>query len=83
MKLKPRDPNKDTLMTLPMLSYSYGQIGVLETLGGFFAYFCTFACNGWLPKDLLFSQSRFESSAVNDLSDSYGQEWVNSIHMAV
>ncbi|OXA57033.1 Sodium/potassium-transporting ATPase subunit alpha [Folsomia candida] len=83
MKLKPRDPNKDTLMTLPMLSYSYGQIGVLETLGGFFAYFCTFACNGWLPKDLLFSQSRFESSAVNDLSDSYGQEWSYDTRMTL
>jgi sodium/potassium-transporting ATPase subunit alpha len=76
MKLKPRDPSKDTLMTAQLLSYCYGQVAFIETLAGFFAYFVTFACHGWLPRHLLFNRKSFESKAVGDLEDSYGQEWV-------
>lgn len=54
MKLIPRDPNIDTLMTLPMLSFSYGQVAVIETVASFFSYVVVFASNGWLPYDLLF-----------------------------
>jgi magnesium-transporting ATPase (P-type) len=34
MLLKPRDPKKDRLMSGSMLSYSYGQVAVIETLAG-------------------------------------------------
>jgi sodium/potassium-transporting ATPase subunit alpha len=83
MQLKPRDPNKDILLSMPMLSYSYGQVAVIETLAGFLSYFVTFARDGWLPLDLLFCQSRFENDAVNDLEDSYGQEWTYESRLAM
>jgi len=78
MKLKPRNPRKDTLVTAQVLSYSYGQVAVIETVAGFFAYFVTFACQGWYPLDLFFIQRLWDSAAVNDLPDSYGQEWTHS-----
>lgn len=76
MKLKPRDPNHDVLITGPMLSYSYGQAACIETFSGFLAYFVTFACYGWLPQQLIFHQREYESENINDLQDSFGQEWV-------
>ncbi len=75
MKLKPRNP-KDSLVTAQVLSYSYGQVSVIETAAGFFAYFVTFGYQGWLPYRLLYIQASWDSAAINDLEDSYGQEWV-------
>jgi len=78
MKLRPRDPTKEKLVSAQVLSYSYGQVSVIETLAGFLAYFVTFLCNGWFPWDLIFIQSRWDSGSINDLEDSYGQEWAYS-----
>lgn len=60
-----------------LISYSYGQLGVIESAAGFFAYAVVMAQNGFLPLTLLGIQSRWDSNVVNDLQDSYGQEWVS------
>lgn len=75
MKRRPRDPFRDKLVNNRLISLSYGQIGMMQASAGFFTYFVIMAENGFLP-NILFGIRRFwDSRAVNDLQDSYGQEW--------
>ena len=78
MRRKPRDAKKDKLVNERLISMSYGQIGMMQASAGFFTYFVIMAENGFLPRDLLGIRMKWDSKAVNDLSDSYGQEWVSS-----
>lgn len=77
MKLRPRNPKKQGLVTKELLSYTYGQTAVIECIAGFFAYFLVYAQSGWLPGDLIGIEKRWHSRAINDLRDSYGQEWAS------
>jgi len=56
---------------------AYGQIGMIQAAAGFFVYFVIMAENGFLPKKLFGIRKMWDSKAVNDLTDSYGQEWVS------
>lgn len=56
---------------------AYGQIGMIQAAAGFFVYFVIMAENGFLPGKLFGIRESWDSKAVNDLSDSYGQEWVS------
>lgn len=53
---------------------------MIESAAGFFAFFVVMAQNGFLPNRLIGIQSQWDSNAVNDLTDSYGQEWVSCTH---
>uniref|UniRef100_F1KRT3 Sodium/potassium-transporting ATPase subunit alpha n=1 Tax=Ascaris suum TaxID=6253 RepID=F1KRT3_ASCSU len=75
MKRKPRDSKHDKLVNERLISVAYGQIGMIQASSGFFAYVYIMAENGFLPWDLLGMRSRWDSRAVNDLEDSYGQQW--------
>ncbi|CAG2059027.1 unnamed protein product [Timema podura] len=55
---------------------AYGQIGMIQAAAGFFVYFVIMAENGFLPTKLLGIRKQWDSKAVNDVTDSYGQEWV-------
>lgn len=59
---------------------AYGQIGMIQAAAGFFTYFIIMAENGFLPKTLFGIRKQWDSKGVNDLEDSYGQEWVNWIN---
>ena len=58
-----------------MVTLCYGQIAMVEASGAFFAYLVVMAENGFWPSRLLGLRRAWESSSVNDLRDSYGQEW--------
>jgi sodium/potassium-transporting ATPase subunit alpha len=58
---------------------AYGQIGMMQASAGFFTYFVIMAENGFWPKYLFGLRKQWDSKAINDLPDSYGQEWVTSI----
>lgn len=58
---------------------AYGQIGMIQAAAGFFVYFVIMAENGFLPMTLFGIRKMWDSKAVNDLTDSYGQEWVSSL----
>lgn len=60
---------------------AYGQIGMIQAAAGFFVYFVIMAENGFLPMTLFGIRKQWDSKAVNDLTDSYGQEWVNTMIM--
>lgn len=75
MSLPPRDPTKDKLVNERTIGFAYGQIGVVQAAAGFFVYFVIMAENGFLPGILFGLRSAWDSKEINDLEDSYGQEW--------
>ncbi|GFX31121.1 hypothetical protein TNCV_2026241 [Trichonephila clavipes] len=75
MKRQPRDPKKDKLVNERLISMSYGQIGMMQAAAGFFSYFVIMSENGFWPDRLLGLRKEWDSAAVNDLKDSYNQEW--------
>lgn len=50
--------------------------GMIQALGGFFAYFVIMAENGFLPSVLVGIRLNWDDRSNNDLEDSYGQQWV-------
>ncbi|CAD5227303.1 unnamed protein product [Bursaphelenchus xylophilus] len=75
MKRSPRDPQHDKLVNERLISLAYGQIGMIQALAGFFTYFWIMADNGFKPDRLYGLRAEWDSLAVNNLRDSYGQEW--------
>ncbi|XP_076008691.1 sodium/potassium-transporting ATPase subunit alpha-3b isoform X1 [Genypterus blacodes] len=75
MKRQPRNPFRDKLVNERLISIAYGQIGMIQALGGFFSYFVILAENGFLPIDLVGIRLNWDDRSVNDLEDSYGQQW--------
>ncbi|CAF91532.1 unnamed protein product, partial [Tetraodon nigroviridis] len=75
MKRQPRNPLRDKLVNERLISIAYGQIGMIQALGGFFTYFVIMAENGFLPSVLVGIRLNWDDRSVNDLEDSYGQQW--------
>jgi len=75
MKRQPRNPFTDKLVNERLISMAYGQIGMIQASAGFFVYFVILAENGFLPGYLFGIRKKWDSQAINDLEDSYGQEW--------
>jgi len=75
MKRQPRNPFTDRLVNERLISMAYGQIGMIQASAGFFVYFVILAENGFWPSKLFGIRKAWDSQAVNDLTDSYGQEW--------
>ena len=75
MKRPPRNPFTDELVNERLISMAYGQIGMIQASAGFFAYFVIMCENGFWPSKLMGLRKSWDSRAVNDLEDSFGQEW--------
>ncbi|XP_046450818.1 sodium/potassium-transporting ATPase subunit alpha-B-like [Daphnia pulex] len=75
MKRRPRNPKTDKLVNDRLISMAYGQVGMMQASAGFFTYFVIMAENGFWPKYLFGIRKQWDSKAINDLPDSYGQEW--------
>ena len=58
---------------------AYGQIGMIQASAGFFVYFVIMGENGFWATKLLGLREQWDSRGVNDVQDSYGQEWVSFI----
>merc|ERR1712029_753130 len=71
----PRNPFTDRLVNERLISMAYGQIGMIQASAGFFVYFVIMAENGFWPQKLLGLRQKWDAQSVNDLEDSYGQEW--------
>ena len=78
MKRRPRDPKRDKLVNDRLISMAYGQIGFIQAAAGFYVYCVILGENGFLPHTLPGIRKYWDSKGVNDLQDSYGQEWVSS-----
>ncbi|XP_053419919.1 potassium-transporting ATPase alpha chain 2 isoform X2 [Nycticebus coucang] len=75
MNRKPRHKKRDRLVNAPLAVYSYLHIGLMQALGAFLVYFTVYAQEGFLPISLINLRVEWEKDNVNDLEDSYGQEW--------
>merc|ERR1740124_149358 len=75
MKRAPRNPYTDKLVNERLISITYGMIGMIQAGAGFFTYTVILAENGFLPSYLFGLRKYWDSPAINDLQDSYGQEW--------
>ncbi|MEQ2161417.1 Sodium/potassium-transporting ATPase subunit alpha-1 [Goodea atripinnis] len=53
----------------------YGEGGMIQALAGFFTYFVILAENGFLPSTLVGIRVSWDNKYINDLEDSYGQQW--------
>lgn len=49
---------------------------MIQALGGFFTYFVIMAENGFLPSGLVGIRLQWDDRWINDVEDSYGQQWV-------
>ena len=75
MKRQPRNPFTDKLVNERLISMAYGQIGMIQAAAGFFVYLVIMAENGFWPSKLYGIRKKWDSHAINDLEDSYYQEW--------
>merc|ERR1712106_974219 len=75
MKRQPRNPFTDKLVNERLISMAYGQIGMIQASAGFFVSVIILCENGFWPSKLLGLRRAWDSIAVSDLEDSYGQEW--------
>ncbi|KAM7114883.1 potassium-transporting ATPase alpha chain 2 [Molossus nigricans] len=78
MNRKPRHKKKDRLVNKPLAVYSYLHIGLMQSLGAFLVYFTVYAQEGFRPRTLIGLRTEWEQDSVNDLEDSYGQEWTRT-----
>ncbi|XP_019910600.1 sodium/potassium-transporting ATPase subunit alpha-1 [Esox lucius] len=75
MKRQPRNAKTDKLVNERLISMAYGQIGMMQATAGFFTYLVIMAENGFYPLDLLGIRMYWENKYLNDMEDSYGQQW--------
>ncbi|XP_074171832.1 potassium-transporting ATPase alpha chain 1 isoform X2 [Rhinolophus sinicus] len=75
MHLRPRNPKRDRLVNEPLAAYSYFQIGAIQSFAGFADYFTAMAQEGWFPLLCVGLRPQWENHHLQDLQDSYGQEW--------
>jgi len=75
MERMPRNSKTDHLVTSQLIGFAYGQIGMIQAVAGFFTYFVIMVENGFFPSKLINLRSEWDSKAINDLEDSYGQNW--------
>ncbi|XP_059140983.1 sodium/potassium-transporting ATPase subunit alpha-like [Physella acuta] len=78
MKRRPRNAKTDKLVNQRLISMSYGIIGFLQACCGFYVYVVILAENGFWAYDLLKLRESWDAKSINDLPDSYGQEWTYS-----
>uniref|UniRef100_A0A8C6PJ13 Sodium/potassium-transporting ATPase subunit alpha n=1 Tax=Nothobranchius furzeri TaxID=105023 RepID=A0A8C6PJ13_NOTFU len=69
MKRQPRNSKTDKLVNERLISMAYGQIGLYDPGSGWFLH---------LLSDLVGIRIKWDDREVNDLEDSYGQQWVRS-----
>ncbi|CAB3406278.1 unnamed protein product [Caenorhabditis bovis] len=75
MQRAPRNPQHDKLVNKRLVMFSYMQIGTIQACAGFTTYFVLMMSYGWLPWDLLGISEMWENRHINDLEDSFGQQW--------
>ncbi|XP_022907942.1 sodium/potassium-transporting ATPase subunit alpha-like [Onthophagus taurus] len=75
MRHAPRDPNKDTLVNLKLILFTYVQIGVVQACASFSCYFYIMESYGFCLDRLLGIRVEWEDKYNNAVTDCYGQEW--------
>ncbi|KAL8623500.1 Sodium/potassium-transporting ATPase subunit alpha-3 [Nucella lapillus] len=77
MKRPPRTVS-DRLVNERLIAMSYGQIGMMQALAGFYAWMVVLGENGFLAANLPGIRADWDSENLNDLQDSFGQHWTRT-----
>jgi len=56
------------------------QVGFYESLSGIFTYFVIYGQHGFRPERIIGLRDDWGNTAINNLEDSYGQEWVSYLN---
>lgn len=83
MNRAPRNPQYDKLVNKRLISMTYGQIGMTQSMAGFYTFFCILMYHGFLPRDLIGMRIPWEDRSNHELKDSYGQTWDYENRMAL
>ncbi|CAG9531913.1 unnamed protein product [Cercopithifilaria johnstoni] len=75
MKRPPRNAKVDKLVNARLMNFSYLQIGIMQAAAGFMTYFIIMGENGFHVHRLLWIRDEWDDPMVDDLEDSYGQQW--------
>jgi sodium/potassium-transporting ATPase subunit alpha len=75
MMRKPRDQETERMVDGTLIGMTCGQNGLIESIAGMFVYCVVLGVNGFRPSMLIGLRADWENSAINNLRDSYGQEW--------
>ncbi|VDK28944.1 unnamed protein product [Gongylonema pulchrum] len=75
MTRPPRNPKKDKLVNARLMNFSYLQIGIMQAVAGFMTYFVIMGENGFHAWRLLWIREQWDDPLIDDLEDSYGQQW--------
>nr|CDJ80854.1 ATPase and Haloacid dehalogenase hydrolase domain containing protein [Haemonchus contortus] len=75
MQRPPRNHEYDRLVNTRLVLFSYLQVGVFQMYAGFVTYFAIMMAHGWKPLHLLHQRELWDCETLNDLEDSYGQQW--------
>ena len=75
MKRGPRNPRSEGLLDERLAFVSCAQMGLIQAAAGIFTYITIMAENGFWPSKLIGLRTYWDSRAINDLPDSYDQEW--------
>jgi sodium/potassium-transporting ATPase subunit alpha len=75
MKRPPRNPYTDKLVGPQLVSMACGQIGMIQASAGFFTYIVIMFEHGFAFEKLLGLRKTWDAVSINDLADSFGQEW--------
>uniref|UniRef100_A0A1I8EIX7 Na(+)/K(+)-exchanging ATPase n=1 Tax=Wuchereria bancrofti TaxID=6293 RepID=A0A1I8EIX7_WUCBA len=76
MERPPRNARVDKLVNARLMNFSYLQIGIIQAAAGFMTYLIIMAENGFHIHRLLWIRDEWDDSMLDDLEDSYGQQWV-------
>jgi len=55
------------------------QVGFIESLSAMFTYFVIYGQFGFRPELVIGIRDDWGNTAISNLEDSYGQEWVSSL----
>jgi sodium/potassium-transporting ATPase subunit alpha len=75
MKRPPRNPFTDRLVGSKLIGMACAQIGMIQAFAGFFTYIVIMAEHGFYPLKLIGLRKSWDSISINDLEDSFAQEW--------
>lgn len=64
MHRPPRDPNRDRLINRRLISMTYGQIGMVQSVAGFYTFFVILLYHGFMPLDLIGLRQDWENKKV-------------------
>lgn len=75
MKRRPRNPATEKLVNMRLIFMTYGQIGIIQTCASFASFFIMMGLHGFLYDRLFGLRKDWTNHHINDLLDSYGEEW--------